>query len=525
MVGVVSKKKRKDLLVSSSRAGRDRACTWLSLALILTAFAIRVFVLEPAKGTTSAFDVTSKQWKSAEDINDDTDDTVVLPKPERQFLATDPTGLMANDIVSVEHVPEDAIFVVTLNRNGRCPTPYLRGRLSGPALVLIDDWVTTTAKNKNPQHSTTLVGHYHQVPVTGLYFVEIIVIMCHDFSNDDNFDFQQTCVEDPLHNHRLLKSNVKVVIETTIKTTTTTSSLLHNNNKHRPTMGYWMHQTDERVAEQDFTPVLTRFQPRGCLRIDDPSHSDFFHPPKHCVEPTNLHRFEPYTQNFQYTQFAARTTTTTTAWWEGPHKIRAVQPTTLCLVGGSHSRTLKASLVQHFNFTMARNNLQVEWIKANLPRDVNNKTIVHKIVGRCDSILFAVGQWSASFSGNKPALFRDYNLQIRKLLNRLQVHTTSTTTGSVQIWARSIHDNPLNERIAGYCPPKDWRSPTVLAGYNRIIKKACQDYGVRFVSSQFIVGPLWDASSDWGHVLPLASHVEALYLVAVVLGLVEPNTG
>ena len=77
-----------------------------------------------------------------------------------------------------------------------------------------------------------------------------------------------------------------------------------------------------------------------------------------------------------------------------------------------------------------------------------------------------------------------------------------------------------DERIASFCPPKDWRSPTVLAGYNAIVRSAAR----RFVDTSFIVSPLWDASVDWGHVCNQASHVEALYLVAVVLGLVEPNT-
>ena len=107
---------------------------------------------------------------------------------------------------------------------------------------------------------------------------------------------------------------------------------------------------------------------------------------------------------------------------------------------------------------------------------------------------------------------------------------------SVDIVARSIHYNPLNERISAHCPPKDWRSPPVLDGFNDIIRHACRDISqlqqqvqqqrqrkrvvrLRFVNTNFIVAPLWDASTDWGHVYFQASHVEALYLIAISLGL------
>ena len=498
-----SKKK----IEQSTRASRDRACSLLSAVLIIGALLVRIFILEgPARYA---------QWLQVPTDSSDVYDPpiqdepqFILPRPKASFLAINPTCTIAQDLASIEHVPEESLIVVTTKPGGKCKTPYLRGRLSGPALVLLD-W--SFKENR-------ILGHYH-VPLSGLYFVEIIVIMCQDFSMNRGYDFEQICVEDPLR-HRLAKSNAKVAIE--VQGSDNRREPVNTNSQSRPAMGYWIHQQDERSAQQDFAPVYTRFQPRGCLRLDDPTHEHFHRPPPHCVEPTDLHRFEPYTQTFQYTASTLRSNQG--KWWEGPNFVKASKPTTLCLVGDSHSRTLKASLIGFHNFTLAKNNLEIEWIKANYPREVNNKTITLKIKGNCDKILLGVAQWPASFTGNKPTSFHDYATQVKKMFDRLKGHLQDN--GTVDIWAWSVHDNPLGERIAGYCPPKDWRSPTVLEGYNRIIREACRDTEgfIRFLSTHFIVAPLWDASSDWGHVLPLVSHVEALYIVAAVLGLVELNS-
>ena len=66
--------------------------------------------------------------------------------------------------------------------------------------------------------------------------------------------------------------------------------------------------------------------------------------------------------------------------------------------------------------------------------------------------------------------------------------------------------------------------PLVREQIRRAVANTAASPRVRFVDTSFIVSPLWDSSTDWGHVCPQASHVEALYLVAVVMGLLEPNT-
>jgi hypothetical protein len=74
----------------------------------------------------------------------------------------------------------------------------------------------------------------------------------------------------------------------------------------------------------------------------------------------------------------------------------------------------------------------------------------------------------------------------------------------------------------------------VMDAYNAVISRAVDELGgpqhnITFVDTNFIVGPLWDAGSDWCHLDAPVSDVEALYLMAVALGVIqlddEPHTG
>ena len=503
---------------SPPAGGSSRGSVFGAAFLIIGALCLRVFVL-PARSVLPVKpildDAQRKRVKQA---------SAVLDKRERRSLPWNPGATMAQDIISMEHVPEESSVVVTLNADGRCPDPYLRGRLSGPALVMLE-WSSSSSAKASTATITSKVGKY-RVPISGTYFVEVIAVTCHDFSQDLDFDFQTTCVEDVL-NHRLTKYNTKIYIDKDSAPPTEPASIISNNN----IIGYWLHQQDERAANNDYAAMYTRFQPRGCMRLDDPTHEHFENPPAHCIEPTDLNRFEPYT-TFQYyrPEKGSRVLRPSTLLPNNGANglLRADKPTTVCLVGASHSRTLKASMERHHNISMENNNIQVEWINAKFPRNVNNDTIPEQMVGKCDKIIVGIGQWPASFSGGKPTLFQDYNWQTRRMLLRLQ-HFLGK---GVDIFARTIHYNPLNAMISSYCPPRDWRSPTVVDGYNAIIRQACHDISagksasglarISFVDTNFIVGPLWDASSDWGHVYPRASHVESWYLLAVAVGLIDP---
>ena len=89
-------------------------------------------------------------------------------------------------------------------------------------------------------------------------------------------------------------------------------------------------------------------------------------------------------------------------------------------------------------------------------------------------------------------------------------------TLNVGLHLRSIHDNPLGD-IRVMCPPKDWRTPATIDGYNAILHSLSLAMDVPFIGTSFIIRPLWDSSADWCHYQEEAGIVEAAYLLHTLL--------
>ena len=84
------------------------------------------------------------------------------------------------------------------------------------------------------------------------------------------------------------------------------------------------------------------------------------------------------------------------------------------------------------------------------------------------------------------------------------------------IYARSINYNPMKDMIVS-CPPKDWRNPTVIDGYNAILRSICNDLNIPFLDANFIIGPIWDSSPDWCHLSDKGNQAEALFIASSIL--------
>ena len=92
------------------------------------------------------------------------------------LLPIDENSTIASDIDKIWHEPETKEVCVQLKQDARCPHPALVGRLSGPALAILE-W------NERPSdQGTVLCGAYdHYWLDAGYYFVEILITHCKDF--------------------------------------------------------------------------------------------------------------------------------------------------------------------------------------------------------------------------------------------------------------------------------------------------------------------------------------------------------
>jgi len=470
-----------------SRSLFSRSKTWAALFLLLIGLSIGhiVVILRMVEAPQDSSDPIYIE------IDPDSEGTP-LNSSDPVYIEIEPDSELSSDVASIEHNKNNATVTVRFRAGASCPRPFLLGRLSGPALSLIQDWKWQS----DAEMMTSLTGTYH-VPFPGMYYIEIIVIHCSDFSDIYGMDFKKTCVIDPFRNRLSIQSaNISV-------------SQIGSNH------GYWI-ANNTTISSTPIssieTPIMyTRFQPPRCYLDPNPENWRPVQWPtsdqeSRCGLPTSLERYLEY--HFEYMPSSPMSRLSLADLVQKNLK-------TICVIGASHGRSI-ALHMKTLGIHGEKVRILVNYINANFPYDISSDRIRQNIQNaKCDILLIGVGQWPASHVRGDPTLIGDYHEQINVMLQNL----TESHPG-VEIFMRSIHYNPLNIRISS-CPPKDWRNPTVIDAYTKVIAKVCEQMEhVKFVDTNFIVGPMWDSSPDWNHLSPELQSVEAFYLAAVVLGVV-----
>jgi hypothetical protein len=393
-----------------------------------------------------------------------------------------------DDVLLIQHDPAQRAIMVHLRPDGRCPHPSLRGRLSGPALVALDNW----KYSKNDQNNSVLTVNY-QVPSTGTYFVDIITVFCHDFiwgsRNDtasllpweNNYSFKQTCTE-PATQRQL------TALDTTITVTRQAPDAL----------GYWLPNNSSQQQ-----PVYTRYQLPECFRQASPE----------CTTPiTSVEPFKAY--HWQWSQN------------DHQHKLTNIEnfpfpsaPTKVCVLGASHARMFTDYLGRH-GIRNATQNLHVEYVDVRMPNQINPGRIAVVIDRQqCQRLIISVGQWPAGkqfrVNSDSPHPFAQFYSGYKTFLEYIHQNYPD-----IHVVVRSINYNPIGALI-GKCPANDWRTPTAIDGYNSVIQHAVEEIAsdkISWVDTNFLVGPMWDAAPDWCHLDYGIGVIQGVYVLACTLG-------
>jgi hypothetical protein len=378
-------------------------------------------------------------------------------------LNMNPESTIASDVLGGWHNPKEGSIIIEFNRTGRCPRPVLRGRLSGPALGMLE-WKYLSG------NSTTVQGKY-QVPFSGTYYLEIIVMLCHGWNRTT--DFKDICLEDRAH-HRVTELNTIIQVSRAQK------------GAHEM---YWVSNATSTAIQ----PLYTRFQPPNCR---NESQTDL----ERCSGSMDSSRFTPYSLQWDTDELK--------------QKLGSINNSSkICLVGASHSKLMLGYMNRFVpNGTVAFPNGLGYKNRTTFPRYVTRE-FVEDLVNRlkCKKIVIGLGQWSAGWPEDEPTLFPAFETQMSTLLENIQ-------DIGVEIFLRSLHYNPIGDMISA-CPPIDWRSPPVIDGYNRILKRVSKKFNVQFIDTNAIIGPFWDSPPDWCHFKNDAGVNDALYIAGRVLGL------
>jgi hypothetical protein len=488
------------------------------------------------------------------DIATDTD----LNNSKSNSKSNNDNNSLALEVESIHHIPDQRQVIVNLQQR-KCRDPRLFGRLSGAYVTLIDWEAKTTTvhddqdgndedndddddgnehANTNLTHnqttaaiSTMLVGTY-SLPSPGKYFIEVIGLFCN--GPQWNATFQNDCMEDPT-THRLTEDTafidvVKVIDgNVDVDANADGNSGLDIDGHH----GYWKwfnnytdNDSDSHQNETTTTtPLLTRYQPQQC-RTEVDLESD------RCQVAMSLEQFAPYqfistdNNNNNNNNNSESHIQSHLAKLQGDSdndgKGKPKLPMLLCFIGLSHAREMSREVNLWLDKWNATSIVQSISIDVQFPRLLNPNTIQRR---GCNISIIAAGQWSAGrkppggrYRGLGPTTFDDYQTEVRDMIIRLTAPESELKLDdSHKIYLRSIHYNALGD-VKTTCPPEDWRSPPVIDTYNDIIKNLSSSMNISFIDTNFIVGPLWDISTDFCHYrLDKVASAEALYMLGRLL--------
>jgi len=407
--------------------------------------------------------------------------------------------------------------------------------------------------DKEDKSSIVHCGSYKKSWVLpGMYFLEVLIIHCNDFgvnalsmghnsTTSQSYDYRHECMEDPGRG-RITADGATVAIGNEVHGVGDSSK------------GHWRYHT-EAISSTTMQPLVTRYQPQGCRdsnqtlerceRVMKKTHHDSFSFVFRKYYDGSLEgKLLPFFANIilepEIMSEIEKTFTDDIHPGDGQtvivkavnqlqEKLTAYDPSfktrdKVCIVGASHSYHLahalwRSNLGHNFFFTGFLKSPEA------LTADYFSK---YRREQNCTTFVVAVGQWIASWAWLLTAPGGPWTMEKWKIeMTRIAQIFTTTSGGSedkehenTQLYFRSIHRNPIGDWISS-CPPQDWRSTTVIDGYNFVLEKIVSGSNhprVHLIDTRFITEPLWDATYDWCHLAPRVSQVEAIYIASKVLG-------
>lgn len=395
---------------------------------------------------------------------------------------------MALDIEQILHHPNESKIEIILRTPRKCKSPVVRGRISGPSLSIIE-W----SKRNAAAYTNILVGRYNRAlfPRSGKYYVEIIGLLCNELKDEDNFT--TTCLENPL-SHRITSDDASINVRT----------LIGKDNIQTSTMGRWVHVSQSPYQNRGLPvePIFTRFQPEQCRGEENELKP-------RCKAATDLARFSPY--NFEWNN-------STHSKLDKNYLLKRNKKMIVCFMGFSHSGIIirqTIGLFREIDMLKYNDYLEVAWCKARYPADItSNFTRSCFSEWSCTHLVVAVGQWPAGRNGTS---FPEYKEDMQSAIMTIEKEIADAHQ-PVDFFLRSIHYNPIGDAI-GACPPADFRLPSVIDGYNMVIKELSDEHGIKYLDTDFIMGAMWDSAKDWCHYDNEAGSNDALYILREVTGM------
>jgi hypothetical protein len=505
-------------------------------------------------------------------------------------LPLDPQSPMHQDILGIYHHPESAAITVALqsghdDSREACLRPYLVARLSGPAVGVVYEWTyrqsssrtadsvggnsTNNASTAIPETTVVMEGFY-DVPVTGVYFLEIIVVLCNTYDDDmlrkteiytysdkvnvkrasHAFKAQQQhvvnrCLVRP-QNNKLTAPGTSIVVVKADKSLNqwrdpiSVERIQVGRDEETPKKqlrGYWVRDTNRTEdGNEVYAPLYTRYQPRNCPRAN-------------CTHPVASEaRFEPY--KFSWTlskidedeasmereaslKLPLHPVNKRVLIDEVRLKSKKKVNETFCIFGDSHASQLKNLLPAFASnpVVFAENRFAVT-LGENITVGGSNKSVAARVKQQleeapgswsgnvdCSVIVTQIAHWDASFHVVVPTAVTVYEHNMWRTVQNLQ-----QTFPAARIFVWSPHSMALGTMIWDKCPHEDWRNPALIDFYQTALQRVVAKTAAAspsnppvYLDTTFISKPMWDSAHDWSHLSGRVALAQTLFIAATIL--------
>jgi hypothetical protein len=495
--------------------------------------------------------------------------SILVPSPKKALtfdhaVALNPQSSMFQDIVGIyHHAQEHAITIILrgntsavptdMRQESNCLNPSFMIRLSGPALHMVP--YHTVSQNE----TTTVLRGYYSVPVSGTYYLEVIVTLCNtldeaklgsaNVSEQENPSawaaaiqleeehIRSVCMVQPQHYTLTAQQNSTIPALAAVPLTNTSTPL--PDNDWRGLQGFWISNR----TIKDSVPLVTRFHPLDCAQMVN----------HECIDPrADPQRFSPY--RFQWTIGPSlpvhEQEITTRIQQKSREYADQNANNTICLFGDSHIGELSnqwfkgpitaggaryyqvyGQFASEFGRNITRHHGDNNDV---LFQFMHKKSHTQFVPGQstCTIALFGMGAWDAGWPENRPTTVSEYEADFLATVWAIQ---RAFPAAQVYIW--NCHLFTLINYLYNPCPMNEWRTPVLIDSYNRALARvvnhlnhrAKEHWGstsslpprAKYLDTEFITRPMWDSPPDWIHFANEVGRVESLYIAAVVLELVK----
>ena len=120
------------------------------------------------------------------------------------------------------------------------------------------------------------------------------------------------------------------------------------------------------------------------------------------------------------------------------------------------------------------------------------------MLDECRTFVLHFGQWDLGYPRGYPTALGDFEERLRGSIARIRAHNPRSP-----VYLLPTNFVPLN-CLTTTCPAHDWRTPPMVTAYHKVVQRTCTALGIGCIDTVDLQGPLWDASVDWNHPVPVA---------------------